>query len=111
MRSILSTSPNQSRPPYASLHAGHTDAERPSVPPGSAPAKLAQRPATEEAGRLAELRSALWAAFEAGSVPAGLIDLTMAYTAALRLEMSLTTGTRNAIIRSSATGPPLRGRG
>jgi hypothetical protein len=53
----------------------------------------------------------LWAAFEAGSVPAGLIDLTMAYTAALRLEMSLTTGTRNAMSRAGATGPPLRGRG
>lgn len=111
MRPNLSTSSSQMRPPYASLHAGHSDAERTSVPASSAPAKLAPRPANEEAARLAELRSALWAAFEAGSVPAGLIDLTMAYTAALRLEMSLTTGTRNAMSRAGATGPPLRGRG
>lgn len=78
---------------------------------GDAPARASPRPANEEAARLAELRAALWAAFETGTVPAGLIDLTMAYTSALRLEMSLTTGARTAISRAGATGPPLRSRG
>lgn len=104
-------SSSHTRTPYASLHAALPDAESNSASASATQAHAVPRPANEEAVRLAELRSALWAAFEAGSVPAGLIDLIMAYTAALRLEMSLTTGTRNAMSRSGATGPPLRGRG
>ncbi|MEQ1694811.1 MAG: hypothetical protein ABL901_03125 [Hyphomicrobiaceae bacterium] len=46
----------------------------------------------DEAEKLEQLRAALWAAFQAGpegGLPATLIDLTMAYTTALRLELSL----------------------
>ena len=45
-----------------------------------------------EAEKLKALREALWAAFEAGpaaGLPNSLIDLTMAYTGALRLQLNL----------------------
>lgn len=45
-----------------------------------------------EAEKLKQLREALWAAFEAGpaaGLPNTLIDLTMAYTNALRLQLNL----------------------
>lgn len=45
-----------------------------------------------EAEKLRQLREALWAAFEAGpsaGLPNTLIDLTMAYTGALRLQLNL----------------------
>jgi len=45
-----------------------------------------------EAEKLKALREALWAAFEAGpaaGLPNTLIDLTMAYTGALRLQLNL----------------------
>jgi hypothetical protein len=112
----LSTSSSHTRKPYeaspyAALHATPQDAEANTAAASDTPASALPRPVNEEAARLAELRAALWAAFEAGTVPAGLIDLTMAYTSALRLEMSLTTGARTAISRAGATGPPLRSRG
>jgi hypothetical protein len=47
-----------------------------------------------EAEKLKQLREALWAAFEAGpaaGLPNTLIDLTMAYTNALRLQLNLTS--------------------
>jgi len=45
-----------------------------------------------EAEKLKALREALWSAFEAGpaaGLPNTLIDLTMAYTGALRLQLNL----------------------
>ena len=47
---------------------------------------------TAEGERLKALREALWAAFEAGpeaGLPNTLIDLTMAYTGSLRLQLNL----------------------
>lgn len=47
---------------------------------------------TREAERLHALREALWGAFEAGpdaGLPDTIIDLTMAYTGSLRLQLTL----------------------
>ncbi len=46
----------------------------------------------QEAGKLEQLRAALWQAFQSGpaiGIPVVLVDLTIAYTNALRLELSL----------------------
>lgn len=75
--------PNGSAP-YASLRggeAGHADVK-----------STAANDFEAEAAKLAKLRDALWAAFEAGpaaGLPNTLIDLTMAYTGALRLQLNL----------------------
>lgn len=74
--------------PYASLRtatgSGPKAAEQPAdVPPNDIAA---------EGDKLRALREALWAAFEAGpaaGLPNTLIDLTMAYTSALRLQLNL----------------------
>lgn len=75
--------------PYASLRSAEASA-------GSVKAGQAAAPVSEfdiEADKLRHLRGALWAAFEAGpaaGLPNTLIDLTMAYTGALRLQLNLT---------------------
>ena len=46
----------------------------------------------QESEKLAQLRAALWQAFQSGpavALPSALIDLTVAYTSALRLELNL----------------------
>lgn len=95
--------------PYAALQTGDDT-------PVSEP-KVAVRVAApidselvKEAQKLAQLRAALWSAFmaapEAG-LPADLIDLTIAYTNALRLELSLMGFNRMPVARASGGGPPL----
>jgi len=84
--------PNASTP-YSSLHgteAGTSEAK------SAAASERTKDGATNdfdaEAEKLKALREALWAAFEAGpaaGLPNTLIDLTMAYTGALRLQLNL----------------------
>ena len=81
-------------PPYAALRVADT-ASPDKVEPQPASAAHDMPPADgfgREAEKLEQLRAALWAAFEAGpaaGIPATLIDLTIAYTNALRLELNL----------------------
>ena len=79
--------------PYSSLRG--SDAGTPDARSASNDERSQDAAATEfeaEASKLKALREALWAAFEAGPVaglPNTLIDLTMAYTGALRLQLNL----------------------
>lgn len=84
------------RAAYATLKVGDDGGEegQPSSPVATTP--VAESAASEyfalEAGKLEQLRAALWQAFQSSpaiSLPAPLIDLTIAYTNALRLELSL----------------------
>lgn len=64
----------------------------------------------KEAEKLAQLRAALWSAFMAApetGLPTDLIDLTIAYTNALRLELTLMGFNRLPAARASGGGPPL----
>ena len=62
---------------------------------------------SQEARRLSELRQALWGAFEAGGpLPMPLIEFTHAYTAALRLELSLKAPPRPAMAGSQRSAMP-----
>ena len=93
----MSGTPSQQRKPYdaapyASLRSGEAGPE----PKSSASDDRALTAATSEfdaeAEKLRQLRLALWAAFEAGpaaGLPNTLIDLTIAYTNALRLQLNL----------------------
>ena len=78
---------------YASLHAPDTGSGAPKPSAGDAPARpTAPNDFAVEADKLRQLREALWAAFEAGpeaGLPNTLIDLTIAYTNALRLQLNL----------------------
>ena len=79
--------------PYASLRGTDSvdDAPKPTKPDERARDMAAQEFAAE-ADKLKALREALWAAFEAGpaaGLPNTLIDLTIAYTNALRLQLNL----------------------
>ena len=79
--------------PYASLRSSHPvgDAQQAAKPDEQARDMAAQEFAAE-ADKLKALREALWAAFEAGpaaGLPNTLIDLTIAYTNALRLQLNL----------------------
>ena len=81
--------------PYAALRGGAVE------PPAAMPSTLADdqspRPSMAdyfslEAERLGLLREALWAAFAAGpdaGMPVTLIELTIAHTNALRLQLNL----------------------
>lgn len=88
---MTSNSSQQRKPydgaPYASLRNGQgPDAKVPNDRNPEA-SELAA-----EGTKLKALREALWAAFEAGpdaGLPNTLIDLTMAYTGALRLQLNL----------------------
>lgn len=80
-------------PPYASLRKTEAVANGAKAALGDAAI-----PATAvndfqiEADKLKQLREALWAAFQAGpdgGLPNTLIDLTIAYTNALRLQLNL----------------------
>ncbi|RTL65405.1 MAG: hypothetical protein EKK41_20185 [Hyphomicrobiales bacterium] len=92
----MSSNPDQARKPYdattyASLRSA--DAARAEQKAGisDAPASVTNE-FLSEAERLRALREALWVAFDAGpaaGLPNVLIDLTMAYTSSLRLQLSL----------------------
>lgn len=79
--------------PYASLHPVDAAASQTKSAPGVERNKEAViNDFDAEADKLKALREALWAAFEAGpsaGLPNTLIDLTMAYTGALRLQLNL----------------------
>lgn len=65
-----------------------------------------------EADKLKALREALWAAFEAGpaaGLPNTLIDLTMAYTGALRLQLNLRAVSARQVKPQARTVPVPRG--
>lgn len=86
--------PSTSRPydatPYAELR--QTEATANSLRTSLAAPSTASGELKAEAEKLSRLRDALWMAFEAGAeagLPNTLIDLTMAYTGALRLQLSL----------------------
>lgn len=93
--------------PYAALTSlrPSSDAIEPiaaPVAPVIAPEPVDRYAAERE--QLAQLRAALWAAFEAGpgAVPSSLVDLTMAYTSALRLELNLMAWPRAPAARVAA---------
>lgn len=76
--------------PYASLR--QTEAAAMTIRTTGVPNAAAASEFKVEADKLRQLREALWTAFEAGAeagLPNTLIDLTMAYTGALRLQLSL----------------------
>ena len=79
--------------PYATLRPPDVAAEDKSAPPANQPLnETALNSFAQETEKLQALRQALWAAFEAGpdgGVPTTLIDLTIAYTNALRLQLNL----------------------
>lgn len=86
----MTGNPSQTRntAPYATLRAADAGG---SNAPGNA-AEAAAGELVSEGHKLKALREALWAAFEAGpsaGLPNTLIDLTMAYTGALRLQLNL----------------------
>ena len=71
----------------------HRDVVAPKSPtPDDQARDKAAQEFADEAVKLKQLREALWAAFEAGpaaGLPNTLIDLTIAYTNALRLQLNL----------------------
>lgn len=79
--------------PYASLRSADSNGAAARQPADASAGK--DGPSGDfnaEAERLKALREALWAAFEAGpeaGLPNTLIDLTMAYTGSLRLQLNL----------------------
>lgn len=86
---VMSSNPNQARKPfdaapYASL--------RTSDAPQHEPAASADAELLSEGERLRALREALWSAFQSApssALPNVLIDLSMAYTSSLRLQLSM----------------------
>ena len=79
--------------PYASLRGADSLADAPKATrPDERARDMAAQEFAAEADKLKALREALWAAFEAGpaaGLPNTLIDLTIAYTNALRLQLNL----------------------
>lgn len=117
----MTTNPSAARKPYD--HAGYSalrgDAPSAEAPKTDTPAQpKATGEFTKEAERLLALREALWGAFEAGpdaGLPDTLIDLTMAYTGSLRLQLSLRSiAWRQSMPRPRGTprpDPPFKTRG
>jgi hypothetical protein len=92
-------------PPYASLRK--TEALASTVKTGMEDASQAAavNDFHVEAEKLKQLREALWVAFEAGpdgGLPNTLIDLTIAYTNALRLQLNLKSA---AMRQTTLKGP------
>ena len=90
--------PKPAQTPYASLNSaaadGREDTARPQPSTRDAPATADGETArwSAETERLAALKGALWASFQAepaSVVRAPIVDLTMAYTDALRMELKL----------------------
>ena len=79
--------------PYASLRGADAGDDAPKAARSDERARdIAASEFAAEADKLKALREALWAAFEAGpaaGLPNTLIDLTIAYTNALRLQLNL----------------------
>ena len=78
--------------PYAPLRSSDADPAQTGTSQETAPQSEPAKDFAAEADKLEALRGALWAAFEAGpaaGLPNTLIDLTMAYTGALRLQLNL----------------------
>lgn len=74
---------------YASLRA---DAAEPAASPGAEQKPAASTEFDIEAARLKAMREALWMAFDAGpdaGLPTTLIDLSMAYTGSLKLQLAM----------------------
>ena len=75
--------------PYATLRSDGVTAH---AQPGQPSPPAAETAFAQEAEHLRMLRHALWDAFSAGAeggLPTTLIDLTIAYTTALRLQLNL----------------------
>lgn len=93
--------------PYAALRGEEPVAASPAPPAISASVGAPASSGNQEAKRLSELRHALWSAFEAGGpLPMPLIEFTHAYTAALRLELSLKVPPRPAMVGAQRTALP-----
>lgn len=79
--------------PYATLRGSDAAPGEPKPPsPDERKKTAAESEFDAETDKLRQLRAALWAAFEAGpeaGLPNTLIDLTIAYTNALRLQLNL----------------------
>ena len=79
--------------PYATLRGSDAAPGEPKPPsPEERTKTAAESEFDAETDKLRQLRGALWAAFEAGpeaGLPNTLIDLTIAYTNALRLQLNL----------------------
>lgn len=92
--------------PYASLRTATGGAPKAAEPPADVP----PNDIAAEGDKLRALREALWAAFEAGpaaGLPNTLIDLTMAYTSALRLQLNLRALTaRSPSMKPKSTTSP-----
>lgn len=98
-------------PPYASLRK--TEAVANTVKTGMDGASLPAAAVNDfqiEAEKLKQLREALWVAFEAGpdgGLPNTLIDLTIAYTNALRLQLTLKSAAlRQTTLKGSSNSIP-----
>lgn len=98
--------------PYAALRGEEPAAGAPAPQARAASVPAAPNNESQEVKRLSELRHALWGAFEAGGpLPISLIEFTHAYTAALRLELSLKVPPRPAIAGSQRAELPIGRRG
>lgn len=95
----MSASDHKSAPsPYAALNAARSGAPADTTPADAEAARL-----VAETERLATLKRALWESFQVAPqspVRAPIVDVTMAYTDALRLELRL-----RAAGRKPATAP------
>lgn len=84
----MSASDTKSAPsPYAALNGARTGASANATPADAEAARL-----VAETERLATLKRALWESFQVAPqspIRAPIVDLTMAYTDALRLELKL----------------------
>ncbi len=104
----MSLPPNQHRKPYEPVSYAALKSSDAAAEPVAKARPLAVRDDGDnesaiyfasEAGKLAQLRAALWSAFEAAPaacIPPALIELTVAYTTALQLELNLMGGARPA---------------
>lgn len=104
----MSLPPSQNRKPYEPVSYAALKSSDAAAEPVAKTQPLAVRDGGDnesaiyfaaEAGKLAQLRAALWAAFEAAPaacIPPALIELTVAYTTALQLELNLMGGARPA---------------
>lgn len=92
--------------PYASLRPAAGTGPKAAEPSAEAP----PNDIAAEGDKLRALREALWAAFEAGpaaGLPNTLIDLTMAYTSALRLQLNLRAlSARSPSMKPKSTASP-----
>lgn len=104
----MTANPSQTRKPYdaapyASLRGSESQEQKAPQQRNAEASELAV-----EQDKLKALREALWSAFEAGpaaGLPNTLIDLTMAYTNALRLQLNLKALAVRKPIQSTKPAP------